>query len=72
MRHVPFIDSSGIHNFRETIKYLKVRNVKIILSGVQPGVKKELEKTRIDFLIGRNNICDNYIEAKAKALKVLD
>jgi SulP family sulfate permease len=71
MRHVPFIDSSGIHNFRETVKYLKARNVKIILSGVQPEVKKELAKTRIDFLIGRNNICDNYIEAKAKALKGL-
>lgn len=71
MRYVPFIDSTGIHNFRETVKYLKTRNVKIILSGVQPGVKKELEKTRIDFLIGRNNICDNYNEAKTKALKVL-
>lgn len=71
MRYVPFIDSTGIHNFRETIKYLKTKNVRIILSGVQPEVRKELEKARIDFLIGRNNICDNYIEAKAKALKGL-
>ncbi len=72
MRFVPFIDSTGIHNFRETIKYLKANDVRIILSGVQPEVRKEFEKARVDFLIGRNNICDNYIEAKAKALKGLD
>ncbi len=72
MRYVPFIDSTGIHNFRETVKYLNAINVKIILSGVQPEVKKELEKARIDFLIGRNNICDNYNEAKAKATKALE
>lgn len=71
MRHVPFIDSTGIHNFRETIKYLQAINVKLILSGVQPEVRTELEKERIDFLIGRNNVCDNYNEAKEKAIKTL-
>lgn len=71
MRHVPFIDSTGLHNFRETIKELQGINVKLILSGVQPEVRKELEKERIDFLIGRNNVCGNYLEAKDKALKAL-
>ncbi|MDX9847735.1 MAG: sulfate permease [Tenuifilaceae bacterium] len=71
MRHVPFIDSTGLHNFKETIKYLKAINVKLILSGVQPEVRKELEKARIDFLIGRNNVCDNYNEAKEKAKKAI-
>jgi sulfate permease, SulP family len=72
MRFVPFIDSTGIHNFRETIKYLQAINVKLILSGVQPEVRKELEKNRIDFLIGRNNVCENYNEAKEKAIKSLE
>jgi SulP family sulfate permease len=72
MRFVPFIDSTGIHNFKQTIKYLKAINVKLILSGVQPEVKKELRKARIDFLIGRNNVCDNYNEAKEKAIKVIE
>ncbi len=71
MRHVPFIDSTGIHNFRETIKFLQDINVKLILSGVQPEVRKELEKERIDFLIGRNNVCNNYTEAKEKAIKAV-
>jgi SulP family sulfate permease len=69
MRHVPFIDSTGVHNFRETIKELQGINVKLILSGVQPEVRKELEKERIDFLIGRNNVCGTYLEAKEKAIK---
>ncbi len=72
MRHVPFIDSTGLHNFKETIKYLQGINVKLILSGVQPEVRKELEKARIDFLIGRNNVCDNYNEAKEKAKKAIN
>ena len=71
MRFVPFIDSTGIHNFRETIKYLQAIKVKMILSGVQPEVRKELEKARIDFLIGRNNVCDNYVEAKEKAINYI-
>jgi sulfate permease, SulP family len=72
MRFVPFIDSTGIHNFRETIKYLQAINVKMILSGVQPEVRKELKKARIDFLIGRNNVCSDYNEAKEKAKKMVE
>jgi SulP family sulfate permease len=72
MRFVPFIDSTGIHNFSETIKYLQAINVKLILSGVQPEVRKELEKNRIDFLIGRNNVCNHYNEAKKKAIQIID
>lgn len=71
MRFVPFIDSTGIHNFEDTVKYLHSINVKLILSGVQPEVKKELEKARFDFLIGRKNICSSYNEAKKIAIKTI-
>ncbi|MBN1990690.1 MAG: STAS domain-containing protein [Bacteroidales bacterium] len=72
MRHVPFIDATGVHNFRETVKYLEDIKVTLILSGVQPDVKAELEKARVDFLIGRNNICSSYSEAKHKATKIVE
>lgn len=72
MRHVPFIDATGVHNFRETVKYLEDKKVTLILSGVQPDVLAELEKARIDFLIGRNNICSGYSEAKHKAIKLVE
>lgn len=71
MRFVPFIDSTGLHNFKDTVKYLHSINVKLILSGVQPGVKEELEKAQIDTLIGRNNICSSYNEAKANAINAV-
>ncbi len=72
MRHVPFIDATGVHNFRETVKYLEDKKVILILSGVQPDVLAELEKARIDFLIGRNNICSSYSDAKHKAIKMVE
>lgn len=45
---------------------------KVILSGVRPGVLKELEKNRLDFLIGRGNIFSNFDQAIEKALKVTE
>lgn len=72
MRYVPFIDSTGVHNFKEAIKVLKGSDKKIILSGVQPEVRKELDKARISFLIGKANIFDNFDAALAKASEVVD
>jgi SulP family sulfate permease len=60
MRHVPFIDGTGLQNLRQTIKDLKSRRIQIILSGVQPEVREELEKGEIHALIGPANICDNF------------
>lgn len=71
MRYVPFIDSTGIHNFKEAIKVLKGSEKKIILSGVQPEVRKELDKARISFLIGKANIFDNFDAALIKAKEVV-
>ncbi len=67
MRHVPFIDSTGIHNFKETITDLQAGGCKILLSGVQPEVRKELDRSRISFLIGKANIFNSFDEALAKA-----
>jgi sulfate permease, SulP family len=72
MRHVPFIDSTGMYNFKEVIKHLHENKVKVILSGVQPDVKTELEKARVDFLVGRNYVCSSYSEAKSKAIKLYE
>ncbi len=71
MRHVPFIDATGTHNFKEAIKVLKSKNKKIILSGVRPEVLRVLEKSRISFLIGKANIFDNFDSALAKAKELI-
>ncbi|MDR1459719.1 MAG: sulfate permease [Bacteroidales bacterium] len=69
MRHVPFIDATGVHNFRGAIKSLKTDEKLIILSGVQPDVRKELKKSGIADLIGESNIFDNFDIALANAKK---
>ncbi len=72
MRHVPFMDETGERNFLEAIKSLKTANKKIILSGVQPKVRKSLDKCRISFLVGKGNIHDNFDAALAHAKEALN
>ncbi len=72
MRHVPFMDETGERNFMEAIKSLKTANKKIILSGVQPDVRKTLDKSRITFLIGKGNIHDNFDAALTHAKEALN
>ena len=66
MRHVPFIDGTGLRNLKATIKDLKSRRIQIILSGVQPEVYEELEKGGVPALIGSNNITANFDLALAR------
>ncbi|MBL7972130.1 MAG: STAS domain-containing protein [Prolixibacteraceae bacterium] len=66
MRHVPFIDGTGLRNLKGTIKDLKSRRIQIILSGVQPEVLEELEKGGISALIGPGNITANFDLALAR------
>lgn len=56
MRHVPFVDATGVHNFKEALKILKTSGTKVVLSGVNDAVCADLEKAGIDKLIGRENI----------------
>ncbi|WP_421919269.1 SulP family inorganic anion transporter [Marinifilum sp.] len=63
MRHVPFIDATGIRNFTEIIKTLEKRNTKIILSGVNKEVQQEIERSEITKYISEYNILDNFDDA---------
>ena len=71
MRNVPFIDATGIHNFREAIKSLRLNNKYLVLSGVQPPVRKELDRSGIALLIGEDYIFDNFDAASAKAKMII-
>jgi SulP family sulfate permease len=71
MRHVPFIDATGTHNFREAIKSLQSANKQIILSGVQSDVRKALDQSGVSDLIGANHIFDNFDVALPYALEMV-
>jgi SulP family sulfate permease len=72
MRHVPFIDSTGIHNFKEVIKDFRTRKVSIVLSGVRPEVRTELVKYGLTEMIGNDLVCDNFGEAVKKATEEIE
>jgi SulP family sulfate permease len=71
MRNVPFIDATGMHNFKEVLKTLKNYKVKIILSGVRQGVYDTLIEADIEHYISKDLICPHYDIAKVKAVEIL-
>lgn len=72
MRHVPFIDSTGIHNFKEALKILDNSGIKIVLSGVNSHLRKDLDKSRISFLVGKSNIFELFAQAVERAIEMLE
>ena len=54
MRNVPFIDATGMHNFKEVLKTLNNYKVKIILSGVRQGVYDTLITSDIEHYISKD------------------
>ncbi|MBN2520326.1 MAG: STAS domain-containing protein [Bacteroidales bacterium] len=71
MRHVPFIDSTGIHNLKEAIKNIQSFGTKVMLSGVNDTVKKDLTKGRIVFLIGKANVFSKFSDAIEEAKQLV-
>src|SRR5665647_642337 len=72
MRHVPFIDATGIRNFKEVVRDFKIRKVAIILSGVRPKVHQALVDCGLAEEIGNDLICDNFGDAVKKATEELE
>lgn len=72
MRHVPTIDATGLHHLKEIVKDLQHKKIKVVISGIQPEVLSVLEKSRIDFLIGRKNITNHIKLAIERAQEILD
>lgn len=71
MRHVPFMDTTGVKNFTEIIKDLENRKTKVILSGVNSEVMGDLRKSEIHHLVNEENIFDNFDDAVKAAKNLL-
>lgn len=71
MRHVPFIDATGIHRLMEIIKKFADRNVHIILSGVNKKVLHDLEKAHLYSLLHKENIAPSIELAIERANHIL-
>ncbi len=71
MRHVSFIDQTGLYNLKDTVKILKNKNIKILLSGVNDEIKKELINYHLTKLISEDLIFDNFDHATIKAAELI-
>ncbi len=67
MRHVSFIDETGVHNLKEAVKILKEKDIDIFLSGVNEDVLKSLRVNHFGDLIHEDFIFDNFKKATEKA-----
>lgn len=71
MRHVPFIDATGVNRLKEFHQSLKSSRTTIIISGANRQVKEELFKADLYAVIDKNNILDNIDEAILRAEQIL-
>lgn len=72
MRHVPVIDSTGLHTLGEVFRQTRAQGSKLILSGVQPGIYRELEKSGLLVQVGKDNICPDIDHALTRAENILN
>lgn len=66
MRHVSFIDQTGLHNLHEVVTSLTSKNVIIILSGVNTEVLATMKKYKFKD-IPNENVCNSFERALIKA-----
>ncbi|HOO84509.1 MAG TPA: SulP family inorganic anion transporter [Prolixibacteraceae bacterium] len=63
MRHVPFVDSTGLQNLKASISALLDSGTMVVLSGVNNQVKADLQKNNIIDMIGQQNVFDTFDRA---------
>ncbi|RPI16887.1 MAG: STAS domain-containing protein [Lysobacterales bacterium] len=63
LRWVPFMDITGVQALEEAIEDLQRRGVRVMITGANPRVAAKLEKAGVVERIGRENFCDNIVDA---------
>jgi SulP family sulfate permease len=72
MRHVPFIDATGINRLKEICRQLQARGTTILISGANTEVKEEFLKGNLYTALGGENIHNNIAEAILRAEQILN
>jgi len=72
MRHVPFIDATGINRLQEICKQITASGTAILISGANHNVKLELLKADLYALLGKHNIHDNIHAALERSKELLE
>ena len=67
MRKVSFIDATGLHNLEIFISASFKQGQKVILSGVNESVYREIERSGLLEMVGKENVLDHIHKAIARA-----
>ncbi|MCY1722139.1 SulP family inorganic anion transporter [Prolixibacteraceae bacterium Z1-6] len=71
MRHVSFVDQTGIHNLKDTLKLLRNKGIVVILSGVNEEVMSDFTKNGISDILMKLHISDSFEKSLELALSEL-
>lgn len=71
MRHVPFIDATGLSRLKAITQKLQSEGTVVLISGANQEVKSELGKSGLEEIIGEQNILDNIKAAVQRAEDLL-
>ncbi len=71
MRNVPVIDATGIHTIRDVLHMCRRDKIQLIISGIQPQVLSEFQKSRLLFLIGKRYVHNEFGLSLERAREVL-
>jgi SulP family sulfate permease len=63
MRHVSFIDETGMHNLKDTLAILHQKGVVVILSGLSAEVSIDIEKAVLKSAFDKKYLCNSFDEA---------
>jgi SulP family sulfate permease len=71
MRHVPFIDATGIYRLKEVIRKFDGQNTAIILSGINVQVLADLERSDIYSVLSKENLVNSIEKALERAAQII-
>lgn len=72
MRHVPFIDVTGLNRLKETCQQLQIKGTHILISGANEQIRSEMERYGLFEVLGEENVYDNIRNSLDRAHYLLE
>ncbi len=63
LRDVPVIDSTGLHALHDVVKRSQREGTRVLLTEVQPSVRRVIERSQVGDLLGQESITDSMDDA---------
>jgi len=63
MRHVSFVDVTGIRNLKDAVSLLQSQGVRVVLSGMSDSVKADIDKSNLLCCVKETQIFNSFDEA---------